>query len=176
MQLKLEKAWGEALRGDSESYAFCLKELGLRLRRYFMKCGQFSQSHADDLTQETLLSIHEKRHLFDTNQSLLPWVYAVARYRLIDCVRFEKRRPTFQADDYSALQMGAEDSELRASEFKQDLNQIMGGLDARSREAVYLTHIEGLSSEEVARVMGLSVSNAKIIVHRAMHRLKGAVS
>jgi len=42
---------------------------------------------AEDLVQETLIALHTRRHTYDRSQLLTPWVYAIARYRLVDYLR-----------------------------------------------------------------------------------------
>ncbi len=37
--------------------------------------------------QEALIVIHTQRHTYDPEQPLTPWVYAIARYKLIDHLR-----------------------------------------------------------------------------------------
>ena len=42
--------------------------------------------------QETLLAIHLKRHTWDPEQPLAPWVYAIARHKVVDALRRRGRR------------------------------------------------------------------------------------
>ncbi len=50
-------------------------------------CIGRSATEAEDLVQEALLAIHTRRHTYDPAEPLTPWVYAIARYKLIDHLR-----------------------------------------------------------------------------------------
>src|SRR5258708_20892595 len=78
------------LDGDEASHKSLLTKLSTYLRAYFK--GQLTRvgrgpSDAEDLVQETLIALHLRRHTFDRSQPLTPWVYAIARYRLVDYLR-----------------------------------------------------------------------------------------
>src|SRR3546814_13079632 len=46
----------------------------------------------EDIVQETLLAIHMKRHTWRDDAPVTPWLYAIARYKLIDAFRRRGRR------------------------------------------------------------------------------------
>ena len=47
---------------------------------------------AEDIVQEALLAIHLKRHTWQPDLPVLPWVYAIARHKLVDAVRRRDHR------------------------------------------------------------------------------------
>src|SRR6266849_630652 len=81
------------LDGDEASHKSLLTKLSAYLRAYFK--GQLARigrgpSDAEDLVPETLIALHTRRHTYDRSQLLTPWVYAIARYRLVDYLRRTK--------------------------------------------------------------------------------------
>src|ERR1019366_5094622 len=64
--------------------------LSANLRAYYKarlaRIGR-SATEAEDLMQEALMAIHTQRHTYDPAEALTPWVYAIARYKLIDHLR-----------------------------------------------------------------------------------------
>src|SRR5512141_1365425 len=78
------------LRGDTAAYRALLGRLSANLRGYYKgrlaRIGR-SATEAEDLVQESLLAIHTRRHTYDPGEALTPWVYAIARYKLIDHLR-----------------------------------------------------------------------------------------
>src|SRR5450631_36154 len=78
------------LRGDAAAYRALLGRLSASLRAYYKgrlaRIGQ-SATEAEDLTQEALMAIHTRRHTYDPTELLMPWVYAIASYKLIDHLR-----------------------------------------------------------------------------------------
>jgi RNA polymerase sigma-70 factor, ECF subfamily len=81
------------LDGDAAAHRALLSKLSIRLRAYFK--GQLARigkgpTDAEDLLQETLIALHTRRHTYDRSQLLTPWVFAIARYRLVDYLRRAK--------------------------------------------------------------------------------------
>src|SRR3974377_90434 len=78
------------LRGDAAGYRFLLGRVMANLRAYYKgKLARIGRTatEAEDLTQEALMAIHTRRHTYDPSAPLLPWVHAIARYKLIDHLR-----------------------------------------------------------------------------------------
>ena len=57
------------------------------------------RQRAEDIVQETLLAIHAKRHTWAVEAAVLPWVYAIARYKLIDAFRRRGRHIEVELED-----------------------------------------------------------------------------
>ena len=55
----------------------------------------------EDVVQETLLAIHLKRHTWRPDGAVLPWVFAIARYKLIDAFRRRGRRIEVDIADFA---------------------------------------------------------------------------
>lgn len=69
----------------------------------FTRLGLKSFGGQDDVVQEVLLAIHHKRSAFDETQFFLPWMYAIARYKIIDYFRRNKKNV------YSSISLSTED-------------------------------------------------------------------
>src|SRR2546422_4435639 len=81
------------LEGDAAAHKMLLEKLSVQLRGYFKaQLGRYGRDpvEAEDLVQETLIAVHTRRHTYDRSQLLTPWLYAVARYRLVDYLRRTK--------------------------------------------------------------------------------------
>src|SRR6266496_2545904 len=78
------------LTGEAAAHRTLLDRLSGHLRAYFKgrlaRIGR-SATEAEDLVQEALLAIHIQRHTYDPAEPFTPWVYAIARYKLIDQLR-----------------------------------------------------------------------------------------
>src|SRR4051794_11665309 len=81
-----------ALTGDGAAYAAFLTQSGAHLRAYFRRRLVTSPNEVEDLVQETLLALHNRRHTYQTTQRLTPWLYAIARYKLVDLLRAQSPR------------------------------------------------------------------------------------
>jgi RNA polymerase sigma-70 factor (ECF subfamily) len=160
------------LGGDEASHKSLLLKLSAYLRAYFKhqltRIGR-SPSDAEDLVQETLIALHTRRHTYDRSQPLTPWVYAIARYRLVDYLRrtkaakmdvpVEEADGVFAVDDVSAVDSGL------------DLTKLLAQLTPKMRQAIQFVKIDGLSVSEAAKRAGMSQSAIKVSVHRGLRAL-----
>ena len=157
-----------ALQGDKEAYRSLLHELRPWLLRYYQKRVQGGA--ADDLVQETLLSLHNKRHTFIPGNPFLPWLSAIARHRWIDYMRsLARQNETELLEDLPAEGMG------EGGLARKDLQVLLSQLPAAQAEAIALVRVEGLTIAEVARKTGYSTANVKVMIHRGMKRMAHAV-
>jgi RNA polymerase sigma-70 factor (ECF subfamily) len=89
-----------ALEGDKTAYGLLLEKVAGMVSGYLMNCLGYQSRQpqkVEDLTQDVLVSIHKKKHLYDPSRPILPWIFAIARYRLIDAARADARRPRLVA-------------------------------------------------------------------------------
>ncbi|MFX8616441.1 sigma-70 family RNA polymerase sigma factor, partial [Acinetobacter baumannii] len=78
-------------------------ELTRHLRAYYARRLNGAREDAEDLVQDTLIALHRRRETYDPGQPLTAWVYAIARYRLIDHYRRTKVRAAIPLEDAGAL-------------------------------------------------------------------------
>ena len=87
------RAWLLAgLQGDEAAHRAFLSAAAGLLRAYFRNRLRGAPEEAEDLVQETLVALHTRRDSYDPAFPLTAWMYAIARYRLIDYLRRTKRR------------------------------------------------------------------------------------
>jgi RNA polymerase sigma-70 factor (ECF subfamily) len=160
------------LDGDAAAHKALLARLSVYLRAYFK--GQLARigkapTDAEDLLQETLIALHTRRHTYDRSQLLTPWVYAIARYRLVDYVRRMKASagdlPVEEVPDLLA------DDDATAVDSRIDLQKLMAGLAPKMRRAIQMVKLDGLSVSEAAARSGMSESAVKVSVHRGLRAL-----
>ncbi|MBX9747589.1 MAG: sigma-70 family RNA polymerase sigma factor [Hyphomonadaceae bacterium] len=118
--------------------------------------------------QETLVALHTRRDSYDPNYPLTAWMYAIARYRLIDFLRRAKHRATSPID---GLEIGDADPEIEASDARRDVAALLGRLPEKQRRAIQLVKLEEKSVREAAEETGFSESDIKISIHRGLKTL-----
>ena len=152
----------QALQGDASSYQSALTLMSGHLRRFLQKRMQFHPSDVEDLVQETLMAIHQKRHTYQTDQPLTAWMYAIARYKWVDHLRAHGRRESLHddIDDWSDTLMVKSDE--AASDAHKDLSLVLSDLPVRQREAIEHTRLYGLSIAETAQKTGQSEASVKV--------------
>jgi RNA polymerase sigma-70 factor (ECF subfamily) len=166
-----------ALAGDSEAYAAFLTQSGGHLRAYFRRRLVTSPNEVEDLVQETLLALHNRRHTYQTTQRLTPWLYAIARYKLIDLLRSQSPRRQLEIpleDDDGANELLAAD--VSPAESRRDLLKLLDTLPDRHRVPIVLVKLEGRSVAEAASATGMSEAAVKVGIHRGLKKLAAEAS
>jgi RNA polymerase sigma-70 factor, ECF subfamily len=160
-----------AVAGDQEAYRRLLESLAPALRsiarRGFERFGA-GNSEIEDVVQETLLAIHLKRGTWDRTKSVGPWVTAIARYKLVDCLRRRGRRADVQIDalvDSLADDLGNDGSD------KRDVDRILEHLEGRQQDIVRSISIEGNSVRETAVRLGMTEVAVRVSLHRCLKSL-----
>lgn len=149
-----------AMSGTDRIY----RELGDDLRRYV---ARRVPEAADDVVQEIFLRIHERIGELRDADRLAAWVFRIARSVVVDHVR--RKKPVGEPDESLAIDAGEDNvNELVASW----LPRMLESMPEPYREALVLCEIEGLSQQELADRLGLSLSGAKSRVQRGRRLLE----
>src|SRR5688572_12297817 len=143
--------------------------LSADLRRFIRR--RVADDHvADDVLQETFVRIHRRIDALADADRLAAWVYRIVR----NVVNDHYRRDAAAAVSLGEAQVVADEdslSPLRAGASVW-LEELVSHLPETYREAVQLAEIDGLSQQQVAERLGLSLSGAKSRVQRGRAELK----
>lgn len=161
------------LVGQKEPYRRLLHRLSGHLRSYFKtrlaRAGR-SGAETEDLLQETLLAIHTRRHTYDTAELFTPWVYAIARYKLIDHLRHTRSSiANIPLDDAGEIMSEVDDQ--KDAESAMDIERLLGRLSPKASCAIREVKLKGSSVVEAARICQMSESAVKVSVHRGLRAL-----
>jgi RNA polymerase sigma factor (sigma-70 family) len=131
---------------------------------------------AEDVTALAFERAYRRRRTFDRRRGEeRAWLFGIARNAALDELRRRRRLATLVVDpgdpgaDSPALS-DAEDVTLRRTVVRGAL----ASLSARERELVALKFHAGLANADLARVLGVSESNAGTMLHRTMQKLRKA--
>jgi RNA polymerase sigma-70 factor (ECF subfamily) len=131
------------------------------------------RSAAEDVTALAFERAFRRRRSYRPGRgSPRAWLFGIARNAALDELRRRGRTAALHAEpaDEAPGPEDAADQGLRRAVVRQAL----AGLVPRDRELVGLKFHAGLSNAEIARVLGVSESNAGTQLHRAMRRLREA--
>lgn len=171
IEVELHALWMQSLQGDTASYRHALTLMSGHLRRFLQKRMQSQSSDVEDLVQETLMAIHQKRHTYQSDQPLTAWMYAIARYKWVDHLRAHGRREGLHDDIDDWADMLTVNSGEEASDAHKDLTLVLADLPMRQREAIEHTRLQGLSITETAQMTGQSEAAVKVNIHRGLKTL-----
>ena len=159
----------QGLTGDEAAHRAFLGAAAGSLRGYFRNRLRGAPEDAEDLVQETLVALHTRRDSYDRAYPLTAWMYAIARYRLIDYLRRKRRRGEHASID--DVDPGGDDPHFDASDAKRDVATLLARLPAKQQQAIRLVKLEEKSVREAADLTGYSESDIKISIHRGMKAL-----
>jgi RNA polymerase sigma-70 factor (ECF subfamily) len=141
---------------------------------------------AREILQETFLKVYDNLDKFRGEAHLSTWIYRIAMNEALMRIRKNKNRPrsldTFTVDAGETRELEVEDwsplplERLLTKELGGKLEGAIGRLPEDYRGAFLLRDVEGLSNEEIAKVMRLSVPAVKSRIHRARVFLRNELS
>lgn len=140
------------------------------LRRFIRR--RVADDHvADDLLQEAFLRIHRNVDKLHESDRLAAWVYQIARNVMHDHFRKSARGTVTlgDADPPDSPGDGVSPLRCRSAEW---LEELIAQLPETYRDAVRLAEIDGLTQQEVADGLGLSLSGAKSRIQRGRAMLR----
>ena len=126
-----------SIAGDEGAYRRLLEDIGRSVRA--MARGAFARAgvgdaDVEDAVQETLLAIHLKRHTWDPEQPLAPWVYAIARHKVVDALRRRGRRRAEPIENFEEFLGRARGRGSARAERRAQASGDAGSTPARHRD------------------------------------------
>ncbi len=177
MQEALELLVKKAQKGDSSA----LEELLFAYeKRVYNIAYRYMGSEADayDMAQEALIKIYKRIRAFKGDSSFSSWVYRVTVNTCLDGLRKMKKNVVSLE---TAVENGASFKDERSStpeesalrqERQNDIQEAINTLSADHKSVIVLRDINGLSYDEVAKCLSVSVGTVKSRINRARQKLK----
>jgi len=172
--------------GDQAAYAELVEQHAAKIYRLALRM-MGNEADAEDVLQETFLSAFKSIDRFEERSSLSTWLYRIAsnaalmRLRRKEPVQVSVDEPVERDDgdlmprqffDFCCL---PEDTLLR-EEAGEVMQRAVEGLSPTLRSVFILRDIEGLSTEETAQALDLSISAVKSRLMRARLKLREELS
>ena len=160
-----------AMSGDSAAYHRLLKSvtpvLRAAARRGLARAGQ-AVDQSEDIVQDILLAVHLKRHTWDVKAPFAPWLFAIARNKLIDALRRRGKRIFVNIDDFAETlaDRGATET-ASASEVAVQLSS----LPPRQRDVLQSIAVESASIKDTAAKFAMSEGAVRVALHRGLASL-----
>jgi RNA polymerase sigma-70 factor (ECF subfamily) len=141
---------------------------------------------ADDLTQETFLSVWRNSSAWRGAGTPAAWLYRIATNRALNYLRSRKRRPELSLDDETSecagivakrleSQIPGPDAVAERAQIIGMVRQMIGELPESKREVMELVHTEDLSVAETAEILGIPSGTVKSRLHYGRLAIEGHV-
>lgn len=152
----------------------------------FAKRAHLQDADAREVAQEVLLVVSRKVEAFDTqaNGRFRGWLSKIARHATIDLLRKRRERPIGGSDfvrllsTLPAIEQDASReflAEARSQKFHWAAEQVRQASQAATWQAFWLTAVESVPADEVARRLGMSVGAVYVARCRTLARIKALI-
>ena len=174
-RLQQDEAWevllARANDGDGAAFVRFLHAVTPTLRGVIGRRGEaLPADQHEDVLQEVLLAIHLKRHTWRQDTPVRPWLYALARYKVVDAFRRRGASVNLPIEDFADI-LPEENGGAPMS--GRDAEMMLAMIDTRSAMLVRAVALDGKTAEEAGETVGLTAGAARVALHRAMRRLSG---
>lgn len=168
--------------GDEEAFRMIFKDSH---KKVLNTCYRIVNDReiAEDLTQEVFIKVHSAVKYFRGDSKFSTWIYRIAVTKSLDHLRAQKRKKRFGflffSDDDNERQIQKKISNnhnpgesLENEERKYFLFKALNSIPENQRVAFSLRNYDALSYQEIADILGISVSAVESLIHRAKRNLE----
>jgi RNA polymerase sigma-70 factor (ECF subfamily) len=175
----------QARAGNRQAMTLLVKQYSERIYNLALRILRRKED-AEDVLQETFITVFEKLHTFDGRSGFFTWIYRIATNASL--MRLRKKRVVFQEmsdnPDYQDTIESrvfidwSEDpsANIYNTEVKAQIDQAIGKLSEIYRSVFILRDIEGLSIKETSSILNITEENVKIRLRRARQYLRDSLS
>jgi len=137
-------------------------------------------SEAEDIAQQVFLRIWKSAARYEPRAKFTTWMFTITRNLVFNEVRRRKRKPAVSIEEREeATHLVVEDTQTASPgenvlqrELERAVDDAIQALPEKQRIGVILRRYEEMPYEEIAKVLGLSVSAVKSLLFRARAQLK----
>ncbi len=159
------------LDGRAADHAALLHALVPLLRAFYRRRVPGGSDDIEDMVQETLIAVHTRRATYDRDRAFTAWLFAIARYKMID--HFRRNRQHVPIDDLADV-LATEGFE-HSSNARIDVEGLLEELPEKQARVIRATRLDGLSVAETAMAGGIGESDVKVSVHRGLKALAARI-
>jgi RNA polymerase sigma factor (sigma-70 family) len=175
-----------AQKGDLHAYDELIRRYQERI---YATVYHMTSNHEDanDLAQEAFIKAFHALKSFKGGSSFYTWIYRIAVNKTINFLKQRKHKPQMSLDDldFNAehdpdfVALVSENTPRRAvglSELQEKLNEALQRLSEPHRLVVTLHDVQGLSHEEIAKIVGCNIGTVRSRLFYARQQLQAYLS
>jgi RNA polymerase sigma factor (sigma-70 family) len=157
--------------GDQRAYRVLFERYAPILYR-FVRRRLPSDDEARDVLQQTMLHVHRARHDFRDGSRLRPWLFTIALNLVREYYRRRGRRKEQPLTEAAQEPRTQPASPLEDRQRAQRVHAALARLPGNQREVIELHWFDELPYDEIAPIVGASVSAVRVRAHRGYERLR----
>jgi len=156
----LNQAFEDLRKGSAEAFHLLYEAYQQRIYRFCLRILGDKDAAADAF-QETFIKVFEHRRDF-RGSNFTSWIYTIARHTCLNVIRARKDHEEINEEFHHPV-----DAEESDPAMKKYIADAVAKLPVAMREALVLREYEDCSYNEIADILGIDFSLAKVRVHRA---------
>ena len=165
---------------DRAAFAALFEHFAPRIKVFMQRSGA-SEATAEELAQETMLSVWRKAALFDPQSAgAAGWIFTIARNLRIDYHRRESRGGMIEASDveieFQIDDSPQPDSVLAISQSEDRVRSALTKLSDDQMRVIELSFFEEKAHAEIAQMLGIPLGTVKSRLRLALNRLRNLLS
>lgn len=128
---------------------------------------------AEDIFQDIIVYLIEKKEIYDFKYSLKTFLYTIAKSKALNHLRDNKTNLLIEdSEENLIVESSILEDIIISQELKENFRKVLSKLKTEHQMVIYFTMIEELSYEETAKILDKNISQIKNLVHRARIKLK----
>ena len=170
-------------RGDRAAFAELVEKYKQPLFNFVFRTLR-DETETEDVAQNTFLQVWKSRARYERTAKFSTWLFTIARNLCLNEIRRRSRHP---ADSLEETHAEHDDQPSRQYEDKkvflptenvlqvelaQKIEEALDELPENQRTAILLCRQDEVSYEEIAKILGYSLSATKSVIHRGRETLK----
>jgi RNA polymerase sigma-70 factor, ECF subfamily len=165
---------------DRAAFASLFEHFAPRIKAFMQRSGA-SEATAEELAQETMLSVWRKAALFDPQSAgAAGWIFTIARNLRIDYHRRERRGGMIEASDveieFQIDESPLPDSRLASAQNEDRIRSALSKLSEDQMRVVEMSFFDEKAHAEIAQILGIPLGTVKSRLRLAMTRLRNLLS
>lgn len=142
------------------------------------------ESESEDVAQTVFLQVYKSRARYERTAKFSTWLFTIARNLCLNEIRRRSRHPAESLEEshsehedqpqrqYEDKKIFLPTDEALQGELARKIEEALNDLPENQRTAIWLCRQDELSYEEIAAVLGCSLSATKSLIHRGRETLK----
>lgn len=171
----------QAKNGDQQAMGILVNRYSKRVYNLALRIVR-NKEEAEDVLQDTFLTVVAKLHMFDGRSSFFTWVYRIATNSALMLLRKKKiRKANFKDNDFDPEQTELNNLvdwsqdptiDVANEEVRKKIDEAISALKDKYKTVFVLRDIEGLSTREASEILNITEENVKIRLLRARQYLR----
>ncbi len=168
-----------AARQDRDAFAELFAHFAPRVKTFMRRSG-LDEGSADELAQETLLSVWRKAELFDgASAGAAAWIFTIARNLRIDALRRHRRTGLHETSaveaEYQVDESPQPDSLVARTQADERVRAALSALSDDQMRVVEMSFYEEKAHAEIAEILEIPLGTVKSRLRLAMARLRNVL-